>query len=134
MGVWSMASILIVDDEPTLRQLLRTVLERAGYEVAEADNGNEAMGIIRAIELDLVITDIFMPENDGFELIQHLRRAAPRVKIIGYFGRSSRSLPDHCTATGCRCSSRKTCKPSSSGKRGSRSDRQATNLVIRDHS
>ncbi len=40
------------------------------------------MGIIRAIELDLVITDIFMPENDGFELIQHLRRAAPRVKII----------------------------------------------------
>ena len=81
-----MASILIVDDEPTLRQLLRTVLERAGYEVAEADNGNEAMGIIRAIELDLVITDIFMPENDGFELIQHLRRAAPGVKIITISG------------------------------------------------
>lgn len=84
-----MASILIVDDELTLRRLLRNVLERAGYAVAEADNGKEAIGVIRAIELDLVITDIVMPETDGFELIRYVRRAVPSLKIIVISGETT---------------------------------------------
>jgi CheY-like chemotaxis protein len=66
-------TILIVDDEPDVLFLLRLTLETAGYEVAEAAHGGEALNAIRASRPNLLVTDLMMPVMDGRELIRHLR-------------------------------------------------------------
>jgi len=76
------ARILVADDEPGVRARLQELLEQAGYAVATAANGLEALELQRDNPVDLVITDIFMPELDGLETIAALRRDAPEVKII----------------------------------------------------
>jgi CheY-like chemotaxis protein len=83
-----MPSILIVDDEDQIRQLIRTTFEEAGYRVAEASNGRDALEQYRLQPADVVITDILMPDQDGLECITVLRREAPSVKIIAITGGS----------------------------------------------
>jgi CheY-like chemotaxis protein len=85
----SPARILVVDDEDEVRLSLRRMLESAGYEVLEASDGQEAMKVCRSRPLDLVITDIFMPGQEGMETIQALRREFPSVKIIAITGKAS---------------------------------------------
>jgi signal transduction histidine kinase len=70
------AKILIVDDSPTQAKLLEQVLEPQGYQVSVAKNGAEALTQILARRPDLVISDILMPEMDGFELCRQVRGAA----------------------------------------------------------
>ena len=65
--------ILVVDDEPDLRFVLRRVLERAGHDVVEAGNGADALTSVRRSPPDLVVTDVMMPVMDGVELIRRLR-------------------------------------------------------------
>ncbi|MBD0306269.1 MAG: response regulator [Nitrospiraceae bacterium] len=85
-----MASILVIDDERHIRDLLRKVLEGAGHTVKEASNGRDAMRIWRESPVDLIITDILMPEQDGLEFIRELRREVPSAKIIALSGGSKR--------------------------------------------
>lgn len=68
-----MATVLIVDDEADLRYLMRRFLERAGFTVAEASNGQAALEHISSRRPDLVLTDTAMPVLDGNELIGRLR-------------------------------------------------------------
>jgi CheY-like chemotaxis protein len=65
--------ILVVDDEPDQRFLLRRIFERAGHQVADAGNGAAALRAARDSPPDLVVTDIMMPVMDGVELIRRLR-------------------------------------------------------------
>jgi CheY-like chemotaxis protein len=65
--------ILVVDDEPDLRYLLRRIFERAGHEVTEANHGAAALDIALAEPPDLVVTDMMMPVMGGAELITRLR-------------------------------------------------------------
>lgn len=65
--------ILIADDEPEIRDLLRLYLEKDGYEVVEASNGAQAMDIINAGDIDLVILDIMMPGIDGYRVLRNIR-------------------------------------------------------------
>jgi len=81
-----MARILVIDDEDVVRHMLRTVLELQGHEVLEAKHGNEALQLQQASPLELVITDILMPEKDGLEVIMALRRQAPKLKVIAMSG------------------------------------------------
>lgn len=67
-------TILIVDDEPRLRDSLRMNLELDGYQVFEATNGQEALEEVRTRLPDLVVMDVMMPERDGFETLRELRR------------------------------------------------------------
>jgi CheY-like chemotaxis protein len=67
------ARILVVDDEPDARFLLRYAFERAGYEVSEATDGAAALVAIAASRPALVVTDMMMPTMNGAELIRHLR-------------------------------------------------------------
>jgi CheY-like chemotaxis protein len=67
-------TILVADDRPTGRELVRTVLENSGYTVIEAGDGREALRCARETHPDLIILDIHMPGGDGFEIIQELRR------------------------------------------------------------
>lgn len=81
-----MASILIIDDEDQIRRMMRTMLERAGYEVADAPNGKEGIEYCRKRLPDLVITDLIMPEKEGLETIIELRQEFPDLKIIAMSG------------------------------------------------
>jgi CheY-like chemotaxis protein len=83
-----MPSILVVDDEEQIRQLIRTTFEEAGYQVVEAGNGKEALARYRRTPTDLVVTDILMPDQDGLECITTLRHESPNVKIIAITGGS----------------------------------------------
>ena len=68
-----MARILVVDDEPDERFLLRRMFERAGHEVLDAADGAAALAIVRESPPDLIVTDMMMPVMDGAELIRRLR-------------------------------------------------------------
>lgn len=81
-----MARILIIDDEAPVRNMLRQMLEKEGYEVAEAEDGKVGMRRYAEHPPDLVITDILMPEKEGIETILALRKADPGVKIIAISG------------------------------------------------
>ena len=69
-----MPRILAVDDEPNIVRLIQVNLERHGYQVETANNGVQALEKIRANRPDLVVSDVMMPEMDGFELLSTIKR------------------------------------------------------------
>ncbi len=81
-----MATILVIDDHPSIRALLRIVLENAGHQVLEAANGRLGLDIYRQHHVNLVITDIDMPEMNGLELMLELTRHFLNVKVIAISG------------------------------------------------
>lgn len=81
-----MARILVVDDEPQVRKMLKKLLEREGYEVAEAPDGREGVKRYEEAPFDLVLLDIVMPEKEGIETIRELKSSHPDVKIIAMSG------------------------------------------------
>ena len=81
-----MASIMVVDDERQTRMMLRQMLERANYEVMEAENGYEAIQIFRQHPVDLIIMDLIMPRKEGIETIIEMRAEFPYIKIIAMSG------------------------------------------------
>jgi DNA-binding NtrC family response regulator len=81
-----MARILIIDDESQIRSMLRLMLERVGYEVAEAPDGIEGIRQYRENPADLIITDLIMPNKDGIGMIIDLKKEFPKVKIIAMSG------------------------------------------------
>ena len=81
-----MLSVLIVDDQDQIRQLIRDALERAGYHVEEARDGKEGLQRYRENSVDLVLMDILMPDQDGLEAIMALRREFPDSRIIAMTG------------------------------------------------
>ena len=78
--------ILIIEDDDAQRQLFKTTLEQAGYEVVTASNGEMGVQYFRQQPCDLVITDIFMPGKTGFETIFALKTESPAVKVIAISG------------------------------------------------
>jgi CheY-like chemotaxis protein len=81
-----MPRILIVDDDTSVRKVVRLMLEQAGFEVIEAGDGPEGIRAYRRQPPDLVFCDMFMPEQDGLEVIRQLRREFPEAKIIAMSG------------------------------------------------
>ena len=87
--------VLVVDDDADMRLTLKLALELAGYRVVEAANGREAIERQRAAPADIVITDIFMPDSDGFEAIDGLRRQFPATKVIVMSGGAQLTRRDY---------------------------------------
>jgi CheY-like chemotaxis protein len=81
-----MPSILVVDDDEQIRSMLRLMLEREGFAITEAGDGNQALERYAEQAADLVIMDIVMPEKEGIETIMDLRRLYDDVKIIAISG------------------------------------------------
>lgn len=81
-----MAQILIADDDAPIRTMMQKLLTKAGHVVYEAANGIEAEQIVAKTEVDLVITDIIMPDKEGLMLVRDLKRHAPRLRIIAMSG------------------------------------------------
>ena len=69
----SEARILVADDESAQRRLLRAYLSKAGYTVVEADNGLDALALLRGGGIDVALVDVMMPELDGFEVVRRIR-------------------------------------------------------------
>ena len=88
-------SVLVVDDKAGVRELLNTALEDAGYVVATAANGAEALACQRQSPAHVVITDLFMPDIDGFETIQALRASFPATRIVAISGDSERTRREY---------------------------------------
>ncbi|MCP4004202.1 MAG: response regulator [bacterium] len=81
-----MARILVVDDDAQIRGVIRGMLETMGHEVHEVSDGMHATVAYREKPADLVITDIYMPDKEGLELILELRTEFPDVKIVAVSG------------------------------------------------
>ena len=83
-----MAQILLIDDTDPVRGMYRAVLEQAGHVVRQARDGSEGIRVFRNAPADVVITDIYMPNGDGFEVVTTLRRGLPVPKLIVISGQS----------------------------------------------
>jgi CheY-like chemotaxis protein len=81
-----MHRVLIIDDERDVRDSIRRVLERAGFEVRTAESVDLGLASLREAPSDVVITDIIMPKVGGVQAIQHLRREYPSVRIVAISG------------------------------------------------
>ncbi len=81
-----MARILIIDDDPLIREYLFSLLSFRSYDVMAAPDGRIGMQLFRCRPCDLVITDLIMPDKEGIETIMELRRDYPEVKIIAISG------------------------------------------------
>ncbi len=90
--------IILVDDNADHRLALRMALELAGYRVREAAHGGEALRLQRERPASFLITDIFMPEADGFETIAAFRREFPATRIIAVSGGGQRAKQDYLEA------------------------------------
>jgi CheY-like chemotaxis protein len=86
-----MARVLVIDDQPDVRAVIRRMLAAAGHEVLEAGDGAAALGILAQHPTDALISDLYMPGMDGLELARELRKLPSRPAIIaisgGGFGR-----------------------------------------------
>jgi len=88
------AEILVIDDDSAVRQFFRHVLEEAGYGVAEAASAKEGLEHLKSHQVDLIITDILMPEMDGLELTWVLHQQYPKIKVVAVSGRQD--TVDYC--------------------------------------
>ena len=75
-------TILVVDDEEMLRKVIHKILTKEGYDVHLASSGTEALEMLLREEIDLVITDVKMPEMDGFDLLKQMKENYPKLGII----------------------------------------------------
>lgn len=81
-----MAGILLVEDEAPIRRMLERTLERAGHVVVAVEDGRKALAALQAATIDLVLTDIVMPELEGLEAINRIRQLRPDMPIIAMSG------------------------------------------------
>lgn len=78
--------VLVIDDEAGLRMTIRKMLESAGHEVVEAENGRLGLEAYKKQPPDVVVTDIIMPQKEGIETIRDIRAIAPNVRIVAISG------------------------------------------------
>ncbi|HVO02879.1 MAG TPA: response regulator [Candidatus Cybelea sp.] len=80
--------VLLVDDDPIVRATLSLILNGAGYQTICAEDGDVAQQLIRDRRPDVIVTDIFMPKQDGFGLMNWLRRQGVQIPVVAISGRS----------------------------------------------
>jgi two-component system, chemotaxis family, chemotaxis protein CheY len=89
-----MATILLIEDNPQVRPILRMMLQMLGHQVAEAEDGNQGIAVFQQNPAAVVFCDLFMPEKEGLETIRELRTLAPTVKIVAMSGGPMLGGPD----------------------------------------
>lgn len=98
-------TVMTVDDSRTMRDMVTYTLKEAGYNVLEAEDGKEAMGVLTANKADVVITDLNMPNMDGISLIKNLRatpnyRATPILMLTTEADEAKKNAGREAGATG----------------------------------
>jgi CheY-like chemotaxis protein len=79
-------TVLVVDDESGFRELIASILSKAGYQVDGAADGSEAIAYAGKNQIDLLITDIVMPNREGIETIQYFSKLVPRIPVVAVSG------------------------------------------------
>ena len=90
-----MARILVIEDNEDMRTMLVFTLRLSGFEVSGVANGRGAVAALERGPAEAIVTDLFMPDQDGIETIEEVRRRFPRVKIIAMSGWQSAQGPDY---------------------------------------
>lgn len=90
-----MGSILVVDDDAAMRSVICRALQRSGYRTLEAGDGREALEVLARHEVSVMVTDVIMPDVEGIELLQQVRRAHPGLRSIAISG-GGRLDPEFC--------------------------------------
>ncbi len=85
-GVITMPKILIIDDSPSALRVTREILAAAGYEVSTCDAAKKATRMATQEQFDLILTDIYMPDGDGLDVIRDVRRLRPATAFIAMSG------------------------------------------------
>jgi CheY-like chemotaxis protein len=99
IGTGQKYAILIVDDEPSLRDILSQILD--GYHVTTVPNGHEAVRILEQTPFEMVITDLMMPQVDGFTVLITAKKANPTTDVLVLTGYPSLENERRCRALGC---------------------------------
>ncbi len=85
-GQKSLGGVMVVDDDPAIRKLIRLLLENVGYDVIEAEDGQDAINLLRSGEnlmvVDTIITDLNMPKVDGYGAIAYFQKEYPSISLI----------------------------------------------------
>jgi signal transduction histidine kinase/CheY-like chemotaxis protein len=92
--------ILLVEDNPTTRQVIQLTLQLEGYDVTLAENGREALALLAESVFDLVLTDIEMPVMDGLQMTRQLRANGSTIAILGLSAHASKEHAQRCLAAG----------------------------------
>jgi DNA-binding NtrC family response regulator len=87
-----MARLLVIEDEPLVRQTIRMILALDGHSIIEAENGAHGLAELAQNEVDLVLTDIIMPGTEGIETIKQIRFLHPHLKIVAMSGTGASNL------------------------------------------
>jgi CheY-like chemotaxis protein len=107
--------ILLLDDDVVFRRVLKGFLEDAGYAVTELHDGRDVTHICCDLNIDLVLTDLLMPEREGLETIEDLKRNKPELPVIAFSG-AAQDEPDsrleHAKRLGAACTLEKPFHPS----------------------
>lgn len=78
-------NLLIVDDEPDIREVFALTFELDGYNAYTAANAEEAIEIVKRTRINFIISDVYMPQSDGFELLSKLKEYAPEAPAVVLF-------------------------------------------------
>lgn len=81
-----MKKILVIDDNPTMRDLVKDILDKGGFEITLAEDGVDGINKLNESTPEVVITDIVMPNKEGFETISDIRASNPQIYIIAMSG------------------------------------------------
>ncbi len=85
-GQKSQGGVLVVDDDPDIRKLIRLILEKDGYDILEAEDGQDAIALLRSGEnpmvIDTIISDLSMPKVNGYEAIAYFQKEFPSIPLI----------------------------------------------------
>jgi CheY-like chemotaxis protein len=95
-----MATILVIDDEPGIRDLLDTLLSRKGYDVVLADSGQKGLEVFLRVRPDVIVLDLKMPGMDGLTVLQQIRRLNPTQPVIVLTGAATPELEQQVRALG----------------------------------
>ncbi len=91
-----MANILLIDDDTILREMIYTYLVTKGHEVTQLTDGGKLTNTLLSRSFDMIITDLVMPEKEGYEVIMEVKKSHPQMKILaisgGFFGENMNSL------------------------------------------
>lgn len=93
-------TILVVDDESAIRETLQGILESKGYKVAVAEDGHTAIEMARKTHFDIMFIDVVMPEIDGFQTLEEIKKIDPKTKIVIMTGHNIESLVEKATSRG----------------------------------
>ena len=87
-------TILVVDDDTLVQSTFKILLEKKGYQVLLADDGNQALQTLQAARVDLVLLDILMPDKEGIETLIDIKQRHPKVSVLVMSGGGSRTKHD----------------------------------------